>query len=115
MEEDVLALGLSFAIAPRHIPQKEIVSATEAMARRLNHNTADTLRLGVSTALRQAKPPKANLLAEQRKALHTLKGEPNIVIVPADNGKATVIVDQPDYTRRMMLILEDEKYRPLKQ
>ena len=115
MEEDVLALGLSFTIAPRHIPQEEIISATEAVVHRLDHNSLDTLRLGVSTVLRQAKPPKANLSAEQCKALHILKGDPNIVIVPADKGKATVIMDKPDYTRRMMLILEDKKYTPLRR
>ena len=32
----------------------------------------------------------------QRKALHTLKDDPNIVIVPADKGKTTVIMDKPD-------------------
>ena len=113
--KDVLALGLSFAIAPRHIPQEEIISATEAMARRLDHKSADTLRLGVSAALRKAKPPKANLSTQQRKALHTLQDDPNIVIVPADKGKATVVMDKADYTRRMMLTLEDEKYSPLRR
>ena len=67
MEEDVLALGLSFAIASRRIPQEEIISATEAVARRLDHKSADTLRLGVSAALRQAKPPKANLRLNNKK------------------------------------------------
>ena len=108
-------LGLSFAIAPRHIPLEEIISATEAMARRLDHKSADTLRLGVSAALRKAKPPKANLSTQQRKALHTLQDDPNIVIVPADKGKATVVMDKADYTRRMMLTLEDEKYSPLRR
>ena len=51
MEVDVLALGLSFTIAPRHIPWEEIISATEAMACTLDHKSADTLRLGVSAAL----------------------------------------------------------------
>ena len=56
-EEDVLSLGLSFAITPRQIPYQEIISATEATAHRLDHGTADALRLAVSGALKQAKAP----------------------------------------------------------
>ena len=33
-EEDILSLGLSFAITPRQIPYQEIISATEATAHR---------------------------------------------------------------------------------
>ena len=52
-KEEVLALGLSFAVAPSHIPYEDIIAATEATAHRLDHRSADTLRLGVSTALRR--------------------------------------------------------------
>ena len=115
VEEEVLALGLSFAIAPRHIPYEEIISATEATARRLDHKSADALRLGVSAALRHAKPPKPNLSAQQRKALHNLKDDTNIVIVPADKGRATVILDKQDYTLKMMETLKDDKYSILRR
>ena len=45
VEEEVLPLGLSFAIAPSCIPYKDIISATEATARRLDHKAADSFRL----------------------------------------------------------------------
>ena len=54
-EEDILSLGLSFAIIPRQIPYQEIISATEATAHRLGHGTADALKLAVCRALQQAK------------------------------------------------------------
>ena len=115
MEEEVLALGLSFAIAPKHIPYEEIITATEATARRLDQKSADALRLGVSAALQQAKPPRPNLSPQQRKALRSLKEDPNIVTVSADKGKATVIMDKPDYNRKMMEILDDDKYTTLRR
>ena len=43
--EEVLALGLSFAIAPSRIPYRDIISATEATAHQLDHKAADSLRL----------------------------------------------------------------------
>ena len=63
-EEDVLSLGLSFAIIPRQIPYQEIISATEVTTHRLDHGTADALRLAVCRALQQAKPtPQSDLPA----------------------------------------------------
>ena len=115
MEEEVLALGLSFAIAPSRIPYEDIIAATEATARRLDHKAADSLRLGVSAALRQAKPPKPNLTFQQRKALHNLKNDTNIVIIPADKGRATVIMDKSNYTHKMIQTLSDDKYRTLRR
>ena len=43
--EDVLALGLSFAVAPRQVPVQEIVAATEALAHSLDGTSADLQRL----------------------------------------------------------------------
>ncbi len=60
VEEEVLALGLSFATAPRSIPFEDIIAATEATAHRLDKNTADTLRTEMVEVLRKAKPPKPN-------------------------------------------------------
>ena len=105
----------SFTIAPRHIPHQEIIAATEATARGLDQKTADTLRLGVSAALRKAKPPRPNLSYMQQKALRSLKDDNNITIVSADKGRATVVMDKEDYSSTMMTVLEDGKYSTLKR
>ena len=94
LEEEVLALGLSFAIAPRSIPFEDIIAATEATAHRLDQNTADSLRTDMAEVLRKAKPPKPNMSFKQRSAVRTLRNDSNIVIVPADKGKATVVMDK---------------------
>ena len=97
LEEEVLALGLSFAIAPRSIPFEDIIAATEATARRLDQIAADTLRTEMAEVLRKAKPPKPNMSFKQRSAVRALRNDSNIVIVPADKGKATVVMDRMDY------------------
>ena len=114
-EEDVLALGLSFAVAPRQVPVQEIVAATEALAHNLDQTSADLLRLQVSGVLHQTKPPKPNLTPLQKQALCTLREDPNIVITPADKGRATVLLNKEEYIQKMEAIVNDEtKYRVVK-
>ena len=47
------------------------------------------------------------------RALHSLKKEENIVILPADKGKVIVIMDRGDYTYKMKQVPEDGKYKTL--
>ena len=115
VEEEVLALGLSFAMAPRSIPLEDIIAATEATAHTLDRNTAVTLRTSIAEALRRTKPPKPNMSYRQRSAVHALRDDPNIVIVPADKGKATVVMDRQDYDTKMKAVLQDGKYQTLRR
>ena len=45
-ELQVLALGLNYAISASTIPVNEIIASTEAVARKLDSNTAEQLRAG---------------------------------------------------------------------
>ena len=81
---------------------------TEATARRLDTNTAQKLREGVARVLTSAKPPKPNLTYSQRRALHDLKDDDSIVILPADKGNATVAMDRSQYSDKMSILLQDE-------
>ena len=56
VEEEVLALRLSFAVAPRNVPIEEIIAATEATAHRQDPSTAHTLRTEIAEALKSTKP-----------------------------------------------------------
>ena len=114
-EEEVLALGLSFAIAPKQIPYHEIIAATEATSRRLDKPTADALRQAVNGVLQQAKTPRPNMSFQQRRTIQDLKRDETIVILPADKGRATVVMNSEDYTSKMEEILNDDKYRPLRR
>ena len=57
IEEEVLALGLFFASTPSWIPYEETVAATEALAHRIDQQTADTLRLKIGVVLQNTNPP----------------------------------------------------------
>ena len=109
-EEDVPDLRLSFAIAPKQIPYHDIIATTEATARGLDKPTADALRVAVSIVLQQAKPPSPNLSFHQRRTIQDLRSVETIVILPADKGRATVVMNSDDYNRKTEEIWNDDKY-----
>ena len=50
------------------------------------------------------------------KALHELKKDNEITILPADKGRATVVLDRSEYENKIQNILKDTKtYEPLKK
>ena len=60
--------------------------------------------------LEETKPPKPNLSPHERKAIISLRRNKDIVILPADKGRATVILDQDSYKEKMMELLNSGDY-----
>jgi len=58
------------------------------------------LKLTTST-LQSASLPNSNLTPDEQKALKRLKTDENIVILPADKGRVTVVKDKTDYNDKM--------------
>ena len=80
------------------------------MSLQVDPTNADALRLTVSgTGWQRAKPPRANL-SQQCRSIQELRSDEDIVILPADKGKATVVINREDYTTKMMEISNDGKY-----
>ena len=96
-EENVLALGLNYAITPTSIPYSDFIASMEATAKNLNASDANKLRHNVSKALHRAKVPKMNLNWEMLRAVKSLRRSEDIVILPADKGNATVAMDRDGY------------------
>ena len=72
------------------------------------------LRLGVSSVLKSAKPPRKNLTGKQHKTIRSLRRDKDIIILPADKGNATVVMNRSDYTAKMEDLLEDPAYKKMK-
>ena len=49
------------------------------------------------------------------RALKDLREDEDIVILPADKGNATVVLDKRDYLTKMNRMLEDDTYKELKR
>ena len=63
----------------------------------LEKEEVDTIRAKVNFTLQTSKPPKDNLSKDERKALKVLESDTSIVILPADKGQSTVILNREDY------------------
>lgn len=109
-EVAILSKGMNFAITPRRIPVEEIIgNIEECMVReRIPKGTADEIRQDAAVILRRAKLPPSNITREESLALRTLRQNQNIVILPADKGNATVVLNTEDYTAKISALLSDE-------
>ena len=67
----------------------------------LPENEAEEVRQDCAVTLRRAKPPKPNISREESKSLRELKKNDHIVILKADKGGATVILNKEDYIAKM--------------
>ena len=72
------------------------------------------LRLEVGSIISSSKPPRDNLTSRHHKAIRDLHRDNEIVVLPADKGNVTVVMNQSDYTAKMEVLLEDSAYRRLK-
>ena len=58
--------------------------------------------------LKSAKVPEQNVTKEERQAIKTLKKNKDIMILPADKGKSTVVMDTMDYEEKVINMLADK-------
>ncbi|XP_022109743.1 uncharacterized protein LOC110989562 [Acanthaster planci] len=110
VETSLLGKGLNFAVTPDHVPAMEIVSSVETTLKRLDSETADLVRREVNATLRRARPPRSNINREQRIALKVLRQDRSIVILPADKGRASVILDAHMYRDKMGELISTGPY-----
>ncbi len=108
-QETVLAKGLNFSPSPDQVPYEEYIVATEQACKKLPYNEATILRSEIAGVLRNARPPKANITKEERRAVQELKKDDSILILPADKGKATVLMDVSEYEEKIHAMLSDER------
>ena len=60
--------------------------------------------------------PNSNLTPDEQKALKRLKTDENIVILPADKGRVTVVMNKTDYNDKMDPLVNDKQtYEVLKR
>jgi len=75
----------------------------------LEPDTADILRNEVVDILRKAKPTQSNITKKEKDAITRLKQDISIQVLPADKGRATVIIYKADYETKVKSLLDDEK------
>ena len=114
-EKDLLEKGLNFSVTPNNIPTKDIVAKVETVVKNLPIAEADNIRAQTSLVLQKASQPEDNLSKKQRQALHSLKEDKEITILPADKGWATVIFNKEDYIKNCNDHLDSGPYIKLQK
>ena len=105
----VLAKGLNFNLSPTSIPIHDIVEQTELACCRMNLNPSQraAVRNEICGTLKSAKPPRSNVTKEERQAVSQLQKLKEVLILPADKGRATVLLDKSEYESKMNEMLSD--------
>ena len=108
-ETSLLMKGLNFAIAPKQTPVLEYVLGIEQACRYIGADSheAAKLRADCVKTMKHARPPKQNVTTAESKALTTLAKDESITILPADKGRAVVVMNATDYKQKAKDLLSD--------
>jgi len=103
----VLARGLNFSPAPTSIPIPRILSVIEPVLGRMEEGTSAEIRAEVSQALTRRRKPVNNLSPSERFAIKSLRNREDIVVLPSDKGRVTVVMDKTCYEEKVSSLLSD--------
>ena len=107
-KEAVLKKGMNFAVTPRQIPVDDVIAGVEGGLKDLAGSDVDRARVKIAGVLTSCKPPPSNLPWSLQKALNNLKKD-DIMILPADKGRCTVVMDKVEYHDKISSLLADQK------
>ena len=106
-ETSVLEKGLNFAVTPSKLPTDDLIVAAEQACSLLETDEAHQLRPKLSSIISSAKPPTPNISSSESKALKALAKDDSILVLPADKGRCTVILDKGEYITKVETMLSD--------
>ena len=96
------------------VKTESIVSSVEAVE--TYPNAKDNIRSRIDSTVQSASIPDNNLTKDEQQALKRLKNDDNIVILPADRGRVTVVMDKTDYfDKKDALVNDKQTYEELKR
>ena len=93
-ERELLENGMNYSVTPAALPTIDLVAKVEKTLTGMTTEGADTIRADLSSIIRKAKPPKRNITRKQSTSLKSPQQNENIIILPADKGRATVVLDK---------------------
>ena len=114
-EKELLEKGLNYSITPTTIPALELVAKIETVLAGMPTEEANTIHADLSSVIRRTQAPKPNCTRNLIAALKSLQQNDNIIILPADKGRATVILNKEDYIRKCNEHLENGPYIKIKK
>ena len=99
-EKRLLQKGLNFAVAPSMVKNEEVLAAVEAGITKLSDAEETQVRCAAVSVLKAPRCMERNLSKEEREAFRRLKDDVSIVIMRADKGNCTVVMDTSSYNEK---------------
>ncbi|XP_075722151.1 uncharacterized protein LOC142765294 [Rhipicephalus microplus] len=113
-EHSVLAKGHNFNTTTTRPSLPKIIAATEEGIRRLDSGIRENVRLkAIGVLSKIGKRREHNLSREECKAIHALRNDDKVVILPADKGNAMVLLDREAYNDKVRDLLDSPAYEKL--
>ncbi|XP_060528287.1 uncharacterized protein LOC132703174 [Cylas formicarius] len=114
-ETSILSKGGNFAITPDSVPFEDIIANIESGIRNLQADVAEEIRTESARILRRAKPPKSNVSSKEKRAIRDLNKDISVIVLAADKGNATVVLNTVDYEKKIGDLLDPKTYKKLQQ
>ena len=106
--KQVLAKGLNYALQHTEKDKLNFIAANESsLPHSISNNDNLIIQSQVATAIKNTKKVN-NLSTEEKNAISDLKHDKDILIVPADKGRSTIVMNKSDYQNKITEHLQDE-------
>jgi hypothetical protein len=108
-ETRILSLGFNFRPSLPHFPTQDYIFATESYIKSKNLSSEEGAHLR-NTVIHELhkiqskikyRPPRSNLSPRDWKIINALKSDDSIIIIPADKGNKTIILDKQVYLDKL--------------
>ena len=111
----MLNKGLNFFITIKRIPYLDQIAPIEDAPLKIPRAKGDEVRWKVRQPLKKSKPLKPNISKAERQAIKSLQNDNSIIILPANKGNATVIMDSVDYSNKLADLIDNGGYCKVKK
>jgi hypothetical protein len=96
-----LGKGLNYAVAHAVLPIEDFLSGEEKAVGALPEKAAEEVRQETVRILKASRKPEDNLSGAERRTLRTQRTNADLTALPADKGKAAVVLNTSDYNRNI--------------
>ena len=94
-------VGIAFLVAN--------LCSVSLVVRFLPESSKDNIRSRIASTIQSASLHDSNLTKDEQHALKRLRNDKDIVILPDDKGRVTVVMDKTDYHDKMKALVNDKQ------
>jgi hypothetical protein len=119
-EQEVLEFGLNFAI-PNKMKKSDLLETALSIECIIHHSKEsdlmkDTIRMEIAKEIQKAKKSKKDKIPSPYvPIMKNLRNDSSIVILRADKGNSTVIMNRKDYDTKILSMLNAGPYEIIRQ